>query len=134
MNHRTAKLSEYQARDRERKGRRWQDPEKRAIDIVRNKAKRARERRDLLERYGGRCACCGEGRIEFLALDHIGGGGNVHRKEVGSGYHMYRWIINNNYPPGFQVLCHNCNMANGFYGYCPHDELATGHYREVSAM
>jgi hypothetical protein len=20
----------------------------------------------------------------------------------------------------YRVLCHNCNMALGFYGYCPH--------------
>ena len=22
----------------------------------------------------------------------------------------------------FQVLCHNCNMSKGFYGYCPHEK------------
>jgi len=24
------------------------------------------------------------------------------------------------YPDGFRVLCHNCNMAYGFYKTCPH--------------
>jgi hypothetical protein len=25
------------------------------------------------------------------------------------------------YPPGFRVLCHNCNMAIGLFGVCPHE-------------
>jgi hypothetical protein len=29
-------------------------------------------------------------------------------------------LIKNNFPDGFQVLCHNCNMSIGLYGYCPH--------------
>ena len=78
------------------------------------------------------CRCCGEkSHIEFLALDHIAG-----RKEMDSeselvklGYSsslmrhiLQRWIIKNNFPKGFQVLCHNCNNAKGFYGKCPHQK------------
>lgn len=36
---------------------------------------------------------------------------------------MYRWLMKNKYPSGFQVLCWNCNMGkqiNG--GVCPHHE------------
>ncbi len=73
------------------------------------------------------CACCGETHLEFLALDHIDGGGNVHRdtlnqgkKYRASGQDIYRWIRRNKFPEGFQVLCHNCNMAKSFYGRCPH--------------
>jgi hypothetical protein len=33
---------------------------------------------------------------------------------------LYLWLKRNNYPTGFRVLCHNCNLAIGFYGYCPH--------------
>ena len=32
------------------------------------------------------------------------------------------WMIKNNFPKGFQVLCHNCNLAKGFYGKCPHEK------------
>lgn len=64
------------------------------------------------------CNCCGENIIEFLSIDHINGGGRKHRAEVGK--NLYRWIIRNNFPPGFQVLCNNCNMAKGIYGICPH--------------
>ena len=66
-----------------------------------------------------RCACCGENIIEFLSIDHINGNGNKHRKIIGRGG-LPGWIIKNNFPKGFQVLCHNCNFAKGHYGQCPH--------------
>lgn len=80
---------------------------------------------DVINHYGGKCLCCGESFIEFLAIDHIGGGGQQHRKKskITSGTGMYRWIVKNNYPTGFRVLCHNCNMSIGSYGYCPHGNL-----------
>lgn len=55
----------------------------------------------------------------FLCIDHIDGGGNKHRAEIKGDF--YRWLIDNNFPPGFQTLCHNCNMAKGLYGRCPHE-------------
>lgn len=75
----------------------------------------------MLDHYGGHCACCGEGAFEFLALDHINNDGQAHREEVGSGARMVEWIIKNDYPPIFRVLCHNCNQARGYYGACPHE-------------
>ena len=78
-------------------------------------------REEVLNHYGGKCACCVETRYEFLAIDHINGGGNKHRREQKISNLAY-WIKRNNYPDGFQVLCHNCNMAKGFYGECPHEK------------
>lgn len=71
------------------------------------------------------CACCGEKEIKFLSIDHINGGGSKHRKGIcnGKGGNMSAWLRKNNFPDGFQVLCHNCNMAKGFYGQCPHREI-----------
>lgn len=44
------------------------------------------------------------------------------RRELGKGgVRYYSWVINNNFPSGHQVLCHNCNLAKGFYGECPHE-------------
>ena len=78
------------------------------------------------------CWCCGENfHIDFLAVDHITG-----RKEMDSelklvklgysssmvGTKLLRWIIKNNFPEGFKILCHNCNQAKGFYGKCPHEK------------
>ena len=33
-----------------------------------------------------------------------------------------QWIKKNNFPKGFQILCHNCNVAKGIYGECPHEK------------
>jgi hypothetical protein len=84
----------------------------------------ARLRGMVLAHYGGKCACCGESRREFLALDHRNGGGEKHRKELGgaSSKEMCAWAIKNGFPDIFRILCHNCNMALGCFGYCPHQK------------
>lgn len=61
--------------------------------------------------------------MEFLAIDHIDGGGTAHRRQVGHGDAFYKWLRAAGLPAGFRVLCHNCNLSLGFYGYCPHDNL-----------
>lgn len=76
-------------------------------------------RTEVIKHYGGKCICCGEDRIPFLALDHIEGNGNKHRKLIKTTAMTY-WARKNNYPPIFQVLCHNCNMAKHYQGICPH--------------
>ena len=81
--------------------------------------KRSR-RESVINYYGGKCACCGELHYEFLAIDHMNGGGEKHRREVGQGDLMVAWIINNDFPVGFRILCHNCYQAIGFHGFCPH--------------
>jgi len=75
------------------------------------------------------CHCCGlNSHIEFLTVDHIAG-----RQEMDSepelkklkymsklsGTALVIWIIKNNFPKGFQILCHNCNQTKGYYGQCP---------------
>lgn len=86
-------------------------------------------KQEVIRTYGGKCACCGEDRWEFLTIDHVNGGGTKHRKQVGSGGGaFYKWLKANGYPQeGYRVLCMNCNMALGLYGYCPHqvEKLAT---------
>ena len=76
---------------------------------------------DAIKRYGGKCSCCGITEPKFLAIDHINGNGNTHRKEIGH-IRIGLWLKRNNYPAGFQVLCHNCNMAKAFWKICPHRE------------
>lgn len=85
-------------------------------------------RRLVLAAYGGSCRCCGEERSIFLAIDHVNGGGNKHRRALGNGKiagsaNYYGWLVRNRYPKGFQVLCHNCNFAKS-HGGCPHQEEA----------
>lgn len=76
---------------------------------------------EVIDAYGGRCACCGESAIEFMTIDHTDGGGSDHRKKTGKGRGIYKDLKARGFPKdGFQVLCFNCNIALGFYGYCPH--------------
>ena len=80
-------------------------------------------RRQALVAYGGEdpsCACCGQFGIEFLAIDHINGGGTKHRDTVGLGARFFIWLKSQEYPTGYQVLCHNCNSAKGVRSECPH--------------
>ncbi len=64
------------------------------------------------------CACCSENDLDKLSLDHINGGGTKHRKT--GIYNLSVWLVKNNFPPGFQVLCYNCNYCKGAYGECMH--------------
>lgn len=90
------------------------------------KQQRIERKKETLAHYGGVCSCCKENRYEFLCIDHINGGGNIHRKKIGDGgTSFYGWLKKNDYPVGFQVLCHNCNMSKGSYGYCPHQGKRT---------
>ena len=93
-----------------------------AIQRKRQRIEHRNRREKVLAYYGGACVCCGETQVEFLAIDHVNGDGKKHREEMGSknGGKIYLWLIRHNFPDGFQVLCHNCNMSKGFYGYCPH--------------
>jgi len=68
------------------------------------------------------CNCCGDAHVEFLALDHIHGGGNQHRKRAGNNMAVYREVRREGFPSGYRVLCHNCNCSLGHYGYCPHQK------------
>lgn len=69
-----------------------------------------------------KCVCCGINEIECLTIDHINGGGCRHLREIntgGGGYRFYKWLIENNYPEGYQILCYNCNSAKGIKQKCP---------------
>lgn len=90
-------------------------------------AKRRAEIKDLVfTAYGGyKCACCGNTEKLFLTIDHVDGQGNKHRKEINrkAGYGFYYWLVQKNFPSGFQVLCFNCNLGRSNNdGICPHKD------------
>lgn len=88
---------------------------------IKTRSRRLEIKLETIKHYGGKCACCGESRHQFLAIDHIHGGGRRHCESLGL-RGLRGWHKKNNFPSGFRVLCHNCNMAIGFYGSCPHKE------------
>ena len=79
----------------------------------------------VLQGYEKRCVCCGETAYEFLSVDHKYNDGAADRKRLGrkakSGS-LYKTIIKENFPDRYQIMCYNCNMAKGFFGYCPHQK------------
>jgi hypothetical protein len=86
-----------------------------------NARRRNAELRDqVIKAYGGKCSCCGETEKLFLTIDHVNNDGAEMRKN-GHKDRVYKYLIDNDYPQGFQVLCMNCNFGkhrNG--GVCPH--------------
>lgn len=102
---------------------------------VNSERKRGREywqllRREVIKAYGGmKCKCCGEVEEQFLTIDHINNDGASHRRAIGGkngngkgmGARTWKWLKDNNYPKGFQVLCMNCNLGKSRNkGICPH--------------
>ncbi len=86
------------------------------------RAERYSRKRRVIDHYSNgsnQCACCGESTYEFLTIDHVDGGGSNHRKQIGTSIIAY--LIRHNFPHGYQILCFNCNVSKGFYGYCPHE-------------
>lgn len=62
-----------------------------------------------------KCTHCGEDDIRVLQLDHIDGGGNEQRQKIGKGSgKVYRWLRDQGYPEGYQVLCANCNIRKTY--------------------
>ena len=82
---------------------------------------RVQKRLEVLNHYGNMCACCGEVEARFLQIDHIDGGGYLHRKSDPSAINLATWLVKHNFPEGFQLLCANCNHAKRF-GVCPHQK------------
>jgi hypothetical protein len=81
---------------------------------------RKRIRKQAIQKYGGRCVCCGVVEVLFLTIDHINGDGSKDRqKHGGTGWYME--LLRTERRNDLQVLCYNCNMGrevNG--GICPH--------------
>lgn len=100
----------------------------RCSDTYKRRARRWKQQ--VIDGYGGKCACCGEAHFEFLAADHVKGGGSQARLKFGwreKAVALCRKIVKAGFPPTYRILCHNCNQALGSFGYCPHQQerLAT---------
>lgn len=106
----------------------WSDHDiAKARNMAWGKTARAKLKATVFAHYGGTCcACCGETEPMFLTLDHIDNDGAAFRRKIAgsrlaAGYTTYRWLAKNGFPPGFQVLCMNCNHGKRMNnGICPH--------------
>ncbi len=106
----------------------WREKNKKKY-ALQHKENNMRLRQEVLSHYGKVCQCCGESRDEFMCIDHINGKGAEERRrlKIGGGGNFYRWLKKNGYPSGYRVLCHNCNMSIGAFGYCPHRGKSNAH-------
>jgi hypothetical protein len=108
-------------RDREKPLRNQRYLENKEYEDARNAAATAALREKVLDHYGRKCACCGEKHKAFLTTDHVDGKGNLKARDtIRAGHGLWRWLIKNNFPPGFQTLCYNCNIGKYRCGVCPH--------------
>jgi len=75
---------------------------------------RQKRKRKVLTHYGNNvlaCVRCGESRLACLTIDHIHGGGRKHFARINKyGSRFYSWLMQNNYPVGYQTLCGNCQL------------------------
>jgi len=86
-----------------------------------NKYKRYRNKllQEVLEIYGGECACCGFSDYafsiygkRFLQIDHVKGGGRRELREKFSGrYNAFLVYLRDNKPEGYRLLCAGCNVS-----------------------
>jgi len=109
---RSANRDEFRAKHSE-----WRDANREHVRQY-HKRKRDELRDEVLDAYGGKCACCGEVERDFLTIDHINGGGTAHRKAIHG--KVYNQLRRDGFPLGYRVLCWNCNWAHRLYGSCPH--------------
>ena len=112
--------------NKEARERRENDPKYAEKQRQKNKDSTRRLKIEVMTHYGRgdpKCECCGENMIEFLTIDHPNNDGGKERARLGkAGEKFYRHLKVNGYPEGYRVLCLNCNLAIGFYGYCPHQK------------
>jgi len=109
------------AREKKKENKKQYDEDRR-IKNSEKILKQQRERalvikKEAVEKYGGKCACCGETELNFLAIDHKNGGGTKQRRENNLyGNKMYRFLLKQEISPEYRVLCHNCNWSSHLHG------------------
>lgn len=99
--------------------------------LKRVKGRDAKDRRTVFTHYGLKCQCCGEDDYFSLTIDHINNDGKEHRKTVNA-RRLYAWLIKNNFPPGFQALCCNCNFLKYRRAEGRNPPWRAGKYAKVS--
>jgi hypothetical protein len=97
----------------------------RAAESEKTRKQQAKVKDEVYAAYGGYvCACCKETEVMFLSIDHIANNGAAERRSGayrGGGSPFYAWLRKQGFPPGYQVLCMNCQVGkHRNKGVCPH--------------
>lgn len=95
--------------------------------LRRNHERTKRKKEKLVRHYSKgtmKCESCGFSDIRALNIDRIDNSGHEHRKTVDN---VYDWLIRENFPEGFAVLCSNCNWKkhlrqSGYLNYTKDEE------------
>lgn len=88
----------------------------------RQRAYRREILKQVFEKYGGKCECCGEDAWEYLSIDHINGDGGKERKNYVGCYSPHKFYLKLKREPkrdDLRVLCMNCNTSISKFGYSP---------------
>lgn len=106
---------------RVKKAEKYQRPEVAAAVAERGRQYRADIRSQVFTHYGSSCTCCGLAVPGLLTIDHID---PVTKTAASSGGdRIYRWLVKNQFPDGFQTLCYGCNLGkHGNRDLCPHQK------------
>lgn len=87
---------------------------------------RIRAKKKMISLYSNgsmNCDCCGFPDIRALTFNHINGGGTKEFKSLSNismSLHLFRLGYKRD---DINVLCYNCNSAEGYYGECPHKSV-----------
>lgn len=109
--------SPYQLSEKRKEQKKKYNIKNREILADKRYKKRSKYKIMVLQHYGDEvleCAKCGIKNIDCLEIDHINNQGARERRKLfgsqgGSGTSFYLWLIRNDFPKGYQVLCKNCN-------------------------
>lgn len=72
-----------------------------------DKVKYDKNKQAVFDHYGHACTYCGA--TEHLHVDHINGDGKAHRDATK--LRIEQFLVANNFPQGYQILCRQCNIA-----------------------
>ena len=89
---------------------------------IKESARNERIRSLCIEKYGGKCVCCGNSTEKYLQLDHVDNDGAEHRRELSGGGSLYKWAVKNKFPKRLQLMCANCHQAKSFFGGCTEED------------
>ena len=84
---------------------------------------RKKYRHIVVQGYGGGCVCCGEKEELYIEIHHPNGHGKADvEAKGGDTMRFYKWLIDNNFPKEYWMLCANCHTGihRSEDGICPH--------------